>query len=55
MYQITPGHSYTSNSLLFILKFKCNWVFCIGSGHPIPSSTELHFRGEAQWKQYASD
>lgn len=44
MYQLTPGALLYLKLLLFIVKFKCNWVFCIGSSHPIPSSTELTFQ-----------
>lgn len=54
MDQITPGALLYFKLLLFIFKFKCNWVFCTGSGRPIPPSTELTFSGEAQWKWYAS-
>ena len=34
-------HRTKQNKIILYLKFKCNWAFCIGSGHCIVPLTEL--------------
>lgn len=35
------GHTY-SKKILLDLKFKCNWISCIFSGHPTPKESEIN-------------